>query len=163
MDKIAIVGTGQTRYERKKRGETFSDLVYEVTVKALDVAGLSIEDIDNVVTVSNDFFDGRTISSMAVQDSCGSRHKDISTVEGDGIFGAFYGGHANPVGLLFHDAGRLAHEGVRIPHEPHHQRYVRPRLHAHARPGRPDVQRHAGPGLHGYVSGSPQSNARRSP
>ena len=72
-------------------GETFSDLVYEVTVKALDDAGLRIEDINNVVTVSNDFFDGRTISSMAVQDACGSRHKDISTVEGDGIFGAFYG------------------------------------------------------------------------
>ncbi|MGQ9652676.1 MAG: thiolase family protein [Thermodesulfobacteriota bacterium] len=91
MEKVAIIGVGQTKYERRKRGETFSDLVYEVTVKALEDAGLSIQDIDNVVTVSNDFWDGRTISSMAVQDACGSRHKDISTVEGDGLFGAFYG------------------------------------------------------------------------
>ena len=52
---------------------------------------MSIKDIGNVITVSNDFWDGRTISSMAIQDACGSRHKDISTVEGDGMFGAFYG------------------------------------------------------------------------
>ena len=91
MDKIAIVGVGQTKYERRKKGETFFDLVYEVTTKALDDAGLTIGDIGNVLTVSNDFWDGRTISSMAIQDACGSRHKDISTVEGDGLFGAFYG------------------------------------------------------------------------
>ncbi len=91
MERVAIVGVGQTNYERSKRGETFSDMVYEVTVKALEDAGLNIQDIENVVTVSNDFWDGRTISSMAVQDACGSRHKDISTVEGDGLFGAFYG------------------------------------------------------------------------
>jgi acetyl-CoA C-acetyltransferase len=91
MDSAAVVGVGQTRFERRKKGESVSDLVYEVTVKALDDAGLTIRDIDTVVTVSNDFWDGRTISSMAVQDACGSRHKDISTVEGDGLFGIFYG------------------------------------------------------------------------
>jgi acetyl-CoA C-acetyltransferase len=91
MDNVAIVGVAQTRYERRKKDKSFADLVYEVTVKALEDAGLTIRDIDNVVTVSNDFWDGRTISSMAIQDACGSRHKDISTVEGDGLFGAFYG------------------------------------------------------------------------
>ncbi|MEW6264548.1 MAG: thiolase family protein [Thermodesulfobacteriota bacterium] len=91
MEKIGIVGVGQTRYERRKKGDTFADLVYEVAVKALEDAGLTIADIDNVVTASNDFWDGRTISSMAVQDACGSRHKDISTVEGDGLYAAFYG------------------------------------------------------------------------
>jgi len=91
MDRVAIVGVGQTKYERRKKAETFADMVYEVTVKALEDAGLTIKDIGNVVTVSNDFWDGRTISSMAIQDACGSRHKDISTVEGDGLFGVFYG------------------------------------------------------------------------
>jgi len=90
-DQVAVVGVGQTRFERRKRGASFADLVYEVTVKALEDAGLTIRDIGTVVTVSNDFWDGRTISSMAVQDACGARHKDISTVEGDGLFGAFYG------------------------------------------------------------------------
>jgi acetyl-CoA C-acetyltransferase len=91
MKNIAIVGIAQTRFERRKLDKTAYDLVFEVTRSALDDAGLTINDIDNVVTVSNDFLDGRTISSMAVGDAAGAHDKNISTVEGDGTFGAFYG------------------------------------------------------------------------
>lgn len=91
MENIAIVGTAQTPYDSGKKDKTCFDLVYEMTCAALDDAGMSIEDIDNVVTVSNDFMDGRTISSMAVGDAAGAHDKNISTVEGDGTFGAFYG------------------------------------------------------------------------
>ena len=90
MEKVGIVGVGQTKYERKKE-DTFAELVFEACTGALADAGVGIEDIDNVVTVSNDFWDGRTISSMAVMDAAGSWDKDISTVEGDGVFGAMYG------------------------------------------------------------------------
>jgi acetyl-CoA C-acetyltransferase len=58
---------------------------------ALADAGMSIGDIDNVVTTSNDFWDGRTISCMAVSDASGARDKNVSCVEGDGTFGAYYG------------------------------------------------------------------------
>lgn len=91
MDRIAITGVGQTKYERRKKGETCYDMVYEVTTKALEDAGYSLEDIDNVVTVSNDFWDGRTISGMAVQEVAGAHDKNVSTISGDGTFGAFYG------------------------------------------------------------------------
>ena len=91
MERVAIIGIGQTKYEREKRGETFADMVFEAVTKALNDAKIGIEDIDNVVTVSNDFWDGRTISSMAITDACGSYGKSVSTVEGDGTFGAFYG------------------------------------------------------------------------
>jgi len=91
MEPVAIVGVGQTRYERQKRGDTFADMIFEVTSKALEDAGYAISDIDNVITVSNDFWDGRTISSMAVMDACGAFGKCVSTVEGDGAFGALYG------------------------------------------------------------------------
>src|SRR5512137_864876 len=91
MDRIAIIGIGQTKYERAKKGETFADMVFDAATNALEDAGLTISDIDNVVTVSNDFWDGRTISSMAVMDACGSYGKNVSTVEGDGTFGALYG------------------------------------------------------------------------
>ncbi len=90
MDRIGIVGVGQTKYERKK-DDTFEELVFEAASKALSDAGGEIKDIDNIVTVSNDFWDGRTISSMAIQDAAGSWGKDISTVEGDGTFGVMYG------------------------------------------------------------------------
>ncbi|MBW2543963.1 MAG: thiolase family protein [Deltaproteobacteria bacterium] len=90
MEKAGIVGVGQTKYERKK-DDTFAELVFEACTGALTDAGVGIEDIDNVITVSNDFWDGRTISSMAIQDAAGSYNKDVSTVEGDGVFGAMYG------------------------------------------------------------------------
>jgi len=91
MDRIAIVGVGQTKYERRKKGESFADMVFEATSKALQDAKMTIKEIDNVVTVSNDFWDGRTISSMAVMDACGAYEKNVSTVEGDGTFGVLYG------------------------------------------------------------------------
>jgi len=90
MERIAVVGVGQTNYERSKE-DTFEDMVFEAATKAISDAGGEIGDIDNIVTVSNDFWDGRTISSMAIQDAAGSWGKDISTVEGDGTFGALYG------------------------------------------------------------------------
>jgi acetyl-CoA C-acetyltransferase len=91
MDKAAIIGVAQTKYERRKKDQIFADMVFDVTREALDDAGLTLGDIDSVVTVSNDFFDGRTISGMAVGDASGGQDKNISTVSGDGTFGAFYG------------------------------------------------------------------------
>lgn len=93
MDKVAIVGVGQTAFG-VRRDDTFAELVHEAAAAALEDAGLAISDIDNIVTASNDFFDGRTISSMAVGDAAGAaagEGRSISTVEGDGTFGAFYG------------------------------------------------------------------------
>lgn len=91
MDNIAVVGVAQTKYEREKKDKTCHDLVFEMTKEALNDSGLTLKDIDNVVTVSNDFLDGRTISSMAVGEAAGAHDKNVSTVEGDGTFGAFYG------------------------------------------------------------------------
>ncbi len=91
MENVAIVGIGMTKIEAAKVAENFADMVWEAVGKALDDAGLTIDDIDNVITTSNDFWDGRTISCMAVGDASGVRNKNCSCVEGDGAFGAFYG------------------------------------------------------------------------
>jgi acetyl-CoA C-acetyltransferase len=90
MEKIGIVGVGQTTYERSKEAP-FDELAFEAASKAVADAGCEIGHIDNVITVSNDFWDGRTISSMAVQDAVGCFGKDISTVEDDGTLGTLYG------------------------------------------------------------------------
>jgi acetyl-CoA C-acetyltransferase len=89
VGRVAVIGIGQTKYEKGKR-ETFSELVFEVATRALEDAGMDITQIDNIVSVSSDFWDGRTISSMAIQDAAGAYGKDITTVEGDGTFGALY-------------------------------------------------------------------------
>ncbi len=91
MDRAAIVGVGQTKIEACKDGMNYSEMVHEAVIKALDDAGMTIDEIDNVLTTSNDFWDGRTISCMAVGGVSGAMNKNISGVEGDGAFGAFYG------------------------------------------------------------------------
>jgi acetyl-CoA C-acetyltransferase len=90
MDRAAIIGIGQTKYERGKT-ENFAELVYEVVRKALDDAEMELDDIDNVVTTTNDFWDGRTIACMAVAEAAGSYGRDATNVEGDGTLSSFYG------------------------------------------------------------------------
>lgn len=110
MERVAIIGVAQTKYEQNKR-ETFAELVYEVTSKALEDAGITVREVDNVVSVSSDFWDGRTISSMAISDASGAFGKDITTVEGDGTFGALYGmmrilsGHFGVTVVVAHHKG----------------------------------------------------------
>ena len=91
MERAAIIGVGMTKIEANKKGDTFADMAFEAVSNALSDAGMTIDDIDNVVTTSNDFWDGRTISCMAVGDASGAANKNVSCVEGDGTFGAFYG------------------------------------------------------------------------
>jgi acetyl-CoA C-acetyltransferase len=91
MENAAIIGVGMTRIEANKVRDTFADLAWEAVNKALDDAGMNMDDIDNIITTSNDFWDGRTISCMAVSDASGAYDKNVSCVEGDGTFGAFYG------------------------------------------------------------------------
>lgn len=90
MDRVAIVGIGQTRYQRHNPA-SHAELSYEVTRDALEDAGMTIEDVDNTVTVCNDFWDGRTISSMAITEATGSHRVPTTNVEGDGTYGALMG------------------------------------------------------------------------
>jgi acetyl-CoA C-acetyltransferase len=91
MDKAAIIGIGMTKAVGQVKEANYAELLYPAVVAALEDAGITIEDIDNIVTTSNDFWDGRTISSMATGDVSGGYDRNISCVEGDGTFGAFYG------------------------------------------------------------------------
>jgi acetyl-CoA C-acetyltransferase len=90
MDRVAIVGIGFTKIEAAKRTQNYQEMVYEAVKAALDDAGAGIDEIDNVVNTTNDFWDGRTISCMPVGGASGGADKNISGVEGDGTFGTFY-------------------------------------------------------------------------
>jgi acetyl-CoA C-acetyltransferase len=90
VDRVAIVGVAQTKYQRYNPA-SHAELSYEVTRDALEDAGMTIEDIDNTVTVCNDFWDGRTISSMAITEATGSHRVPTTNVEGDGTYGALMG------------------------------------------------------------------------
>ena len=90
MDRVGIIGLAQTKYQRYNPA-SHAELAYEVTCNALEDAGLSIDDVDNTVTVCNDFWDGRTISSMAITEATGSHRVPTTNVEGDGTYGALMG------------------------------------------------------------------------
>jgi acetyl-CoA C-acetyltransferase len=90
VDRVAIVGVAQTKYQGYNPA-SHAELSYEVTRDALEDAGMTIEDVDNTVTVCNDFWDGRTISSMAITEATGSHRVPTTNVEGDGTYGALMG------------------------------------------------------------------------
>ena len=90
MDKVAIVGVTQTKYETNKIDQTYMELTFEVVKKLHNQLGITNDDVGSVITGSNDFTDGRTIANMAVQDGVGSVRKSESRVSGDGAFAYVY-------------------------------------------------------------------------
>ena len=90
MDKVGIIGVAQTKYQRANPA-SHAEMAYEVTCSALEHAELTIDDIDNTITVCNDFWDGRTISCMTITEATGSHKVPTTNVEGDGTYGALMG------------------------------------------------------------------------
>jgi acetyl-CoA C-acetyltransferase len=88
---VAIVGAVQTRYEAKKAHQTYNELVYEVVSELLKQTGVSMQQIDSMVTASQDFWDGKTISSMSVNEVVGGYLKSEAKVASDGIQALIYG------------------------------------------------------------------------
>ena len=91
IGKVAIVGVAQTKYEKDKIDQPYSELVFEVVRKLHTNLGITNDDVGSVITSSNDFNDGRTIANMAIQDAVGSVRKSESRVSGDGAFAFVYG------------------------------------------------------------------------
>jgi acetyl-CoA C-acetyltransferase len=81
----------QTRYEAKKAHQTYNELVYEVVSELLKQTGVSMQQIDSMVTASQDFWDGKTISSMSVNEVVGGYLKSEAKVASDGIQALIYG------------------------------------------------------------------------
>lgn len=88
--RVAIVGFAQTKHAEDP-DETREGMVFKSAKGALEKAGLTREDLDTVINISNDFQDSRTISNVHLSLPSGGYLKDESKVEEDGAFGAFYG------------------------------------------------------------------------
>jgi acetyl-CoA C-acetyltransferase len=89
-ERVGIVGIYQTKYEPRKVFDSYPELVFEACSQVLEQTDLKIEDLDQVVTNSQDFWDGRTISSRTVSEACGSVLRAESKVAMDGTFAVFY-------------------------------------------------------------------------
>ncbi len=89
--RVGIAGFAQTYYEPGKKGQHITELVYEAVRKALDHAGVEVTDIDNVVSCSQDFLDGRTISNRTIPEVEGAYLKSEAKVASDGAQAVIYG------------------------------------------------------------------------
>ncbi|MBN2026220.1 MAG: thiolase family protein [Actinobacteria bacterium] len=90
MDKeVAIIAYAQTPYEEDSNCSR-ELLVLKATKAALEAAGIKREELDTIITASNDYCDGRTISNMRLVEPAGAWHKNESKVEMDGAFAMLY-------------------------------------------------------------------------
>ncbi len=90
--RVGIVAASMTRFEAAKPYDHLMDLVVEVTDKVVEAAGINLkDDVEAVISCSQDHWDGRTISSMPIPDATCSHLKDESKVAGDGAYAVLYG------------------------------------------------------------------------
>ncbi|MEJ2276739.1 MAG: thiolase family protein [Candidatus Lokiarchaeota archaeon] len=90
MDKIGIVGYNQVKlYSDANYGRY--EMIFEAVRGAIDNAGLKKKDITTVISVTNDYYDGRTISNCFTVEVGGGYMVDESKVEMDGAHAMLYG------------------------------------------------------------------------
>ena len=110
---VAIVGLGQTRHSRRRTDVSQAGLAREAAVKALDDAGLTIDDIDSVVVASGpELFGAVNQPEKWVVDALGARLKPVVRITSGGGTGlaaalaAYYqiaGGFAERVLVVAYD------------------------------------------------------------
>jgi acetyl-CoA C-acetyltransferase len=90
MDKVGIVGYNQVKlYTDANYGRY--EMIFEAVRGAIDSAGLKKKDVSTVVSATNDYYDGRTISNCFTVEVGGAYLADESKVEMDGAHAMLYG------------------------------------------------------------------------
>jgi acetyl-CoA C-acetyltransferase len=90
VEKVAIVGYNQVKlYSDANYGRY--EMIFEAVRGALNSAGLKKKDITTVVSATNDYYDGRTISNSLTVEPGGGYLADESKVEMDGAHAVLYG------------------------------------------------------------------------
>ncbi|HSJ54607.1 MAG TPA: acetyl-CoA acetyltransferase [Anaerolineae bacterium] len=86
--KVAIVGIGYTSFRPLTPEVSYKELMYEAAVKAYHDAGVDPrKDVQSLVTVAEDFYEGTSIFDEYVPDQLGGMLKPNVTIPGDGIHG----------------------------------------------------------------------------
>ena len=90
MEKVGIVGYNQVKlYSDANYGRY--EMIFEAVRGAIDKAGLKKKDITTVISCTNDYYDGRTISNCFTVEVGGGYLADESKCEMDGAHGVLYG------------------------------------------------------------------------
>ena len=90
-ERVGIVAVGQTKYHPDRSDVNEEELAYEAIKQVLETTGLTLSDIDSAVSCSQDFWDGRTISSMNIQHVVGAHLGHEDKVAEDGLNAVYVG------------------------------------------------------------------------
>ena len=90
MEKVGIVGYNQVKLSSDANYGRY-EMIFEAVRGAIDKAGLKKKDITTVISCTNDYYDGRTISNLFTVEVGGGYMTDESKVEMDGAHGVLYG------------------------------------------------------------------------
>ncbi|MHA1489187.1 MAG: thiolase family protein [Promethearchaeota archaeon] len=90
MEKVGIVGYYQVRSALDANYGRY-EMIFEAVRGAIDNAGLKKKDITTVISATNDYYDGRTISNCFTVEVGGGYMADESKVEMDGAHAMLYG------------------------------------------------------------------------
>jgi acetyl-CoA C-acetyltransferase len=85
-----IVGTGHARTAPARDDVNTTELAWEAVSAALADAGVELAQIEGAVTASQDFWEGRTISSMAVNEIAGGTLGSEAKIAADGVMAVLY-------------------------------------------------------------------------
>src|SRR5690606_38603953 len=86
--RVAVAGTGQTRYAAKRQDVSIAGLLREAAQEALDDAGLDWADIDAVVVgKAPDMFEGLMMPELYLADALGAQGKPLLRVHTAGSVG----------------------------------------------------------------------------
>jgi acetyl-CoA acetyltransferase len=85
-----IVGLGEARTAARRDDVSITELAWEAVEPALNDANTSLPEIEGAVTASQDFWDGRTISSMSVNELVGGVFGSEAKVAADAALGLGY-------------------------------------------------------------------------
>jgi len=85
-----VVGLGHARTAPVRDDVNTTELAWEAVSAALADAGVELREIGGAVTASQDFWEGRTISSMAVNEIAGGTLGSEAKVAADGVMALLY-------------------------------------------------------------------------
>ena len=85
-----VVGIGETPFAPRRDDVNTTELAWEAIREALGDARVELAQITGVISASQDFWEGRTISSMAVNEVAGATFKAESKVAADGALAVGY-------------------------------------------------------------------------
>jgi acetyl-CoA C-acetyltransferase len=90
MVQAYVIGVGETRHTAVRDDVNTTELAWEAVSAALADADVELDDIDNAVTASQDFWEGRTISSMSVNEVVAGYLRPEAKVAADGAQAVMY-------------------------------------------------------------------------